>query len=105
MSEDEDHSFQELRRVTAAPEAAGERLDKWLSGALTDVSRTRVQALIEGGAVKLGGAAVTDVKHKVRAEVEYSILIPPPEEAAPIPQNIPLDVLFEDEYLLSLIHI
>jgi len=102
MSEDEDYSFQELRRFSAPPEAAGERLDKWIAVALADVSRTRVQALIEEGAVKLEGAAVTDVKHKVRAGAEYSISIPPPEEASPIPQNIPLDVLFEDEHLIVL---
>ena len=102
MSDDEDDQVQELRRLAAAPEAAGERLDKWLSGALADVSRTRVQALIEGGAVKLDGAAITDTKHKVRAGAEYAVLIPPPEEAAPEPQDIPLDVLFEDEHLIVL---
>ena len=102
MSDDEDDQVQELRRLAAPLEAAGERLDKWLSGALSDVSRTRVQALIEDGAVKLDGAAVTDVKHKVRAGAEYAIAIPPPEEAAPVPQAIPLDVLFEDEHLIVL---
>lgn len=98
----DEHSPSELRVVSALPESAGERLDKWLSSELPDLSRTRVQALIEEGAVTLDGAVITDVKHKVRAGGEYEIVVPPPVEAIPIPQNIPLDVLFEDEHLIVL---
>ncbi|MET0546350.1 MAG: RluA family pseudouridine synthase [Caulobacterales bacterium] len=101
MAESEE-SLDDLRVVSAPPEAAGERLDKWLAAELSDLSRTRVQALIDEGAVTLDGVEIKDAKHKVRAHGAYEIAVPPPLEAIPIPQSIPLDVLFEDEHLIVL---
>lgn len=93
---------QELLELTVAPEHAGQRLDKWLAAAAPELSRSRVQALISDGAVTLDGAAVSDVKQKVRAGVVYKLAMPEPEDAEPRPEDLPLDVLFEDEHLIVL---
>ncbi len=82
-------------------EAAGERLDRWLSAMLGDaVSRSRVQALIRAGAVTCGEAPVTEPKHKVAADETYGLEIPEAEPAEPLPEPIPLDILYEDADLV-----
>lgn len=83
-------------------DAIGTRLDKWLADQIEDVSRARVKALIEAGAVTRGGEPAADPKWKVRAGEDYTLTIPPVEGASPEPENIPLTVLFEDEHLIVL---
>ena len=79
--------------------AAGGRLDKALADALPDLSRARLQALIAEGRVSFAGAALTSGSAKTGAG-EYRIEIPPPTPAEPQPQDIPLQVLFEDAHLI-----
>lgn len=79
---------------------AGDRLDKFLARAASEFSRSRLKALIEQGAVTENGVAITSVRHKVVAGATYNIDAPPPEDAEPQPEDIPLDVLFEDEHLI-----
>jgi 23S rRNA pseudouridine1911/1915/1917 synthase len=86
--------------VTLAPEAAGERLDRALAHALPDLSRTRIQALIRGGKVTLAGREVLDPGTKVQGGEEIAVLIPPPEPAEPLAEDIPLDVVYEDDDLI-----
>ena len=86
--------------IIASPENAGERLDKWLAAAAPDLSRSRIQALIGEGAVTLDDKPITDAKHKVRAGGAYALVPPEPENPEPQPEDIPLDVLFEDEHLI-----
>ena len=78
----------------------GERLDKWLPLVATDLSRSRAQSLIIEGRVSLDGEPVKDIKHKVRADGVYQLTLPPPVDADPQPEDIPLDVIFEDEHLI-----
>ncbi len=102
------HRKRELRTKTlteklhireAAAEDAGQRLDKWLSG-WTDLSRSRTRALIETEAVRADGDLLTNPSAKVRAGIEYAVFVPPPVDDTPRPENIPLDILFEDEHLI-----
>lgn len=86
--------------ITAPNEFAGERLDKWLPVALPELSRSRAKAVIEAGDVLLNDVAITSAKHKVVGDGRYVILMPPPLDAEPLPEDIPLDVLFEDEHLI-----
>jgi 23S rRNA pseudouridine1911/1915/1917 synthase len=87
--------------LTAGPEAAGQRLDLWLAGALGDgFSRSRVQALIRDGVVTIDGVSVTEPKRKVAAGNAVRLALPEPEPAEPLPENIPLDVLFEDDQII-----
>ena len=91
--------------ITAPPEAAGERLDRFLAAGLeapSPLSRTRLKALILEGAVTESGTAVTDPSQSVRAEAEYALLLPPVREATPRAEDIPLDIIFEDEHIIVL---
>lgn len=84
---------------TAAPEEVGQRLDKWLSS-WTELSRSRIKSLIETEAVREDGNLMANPAQKVKAKVEYSVAVPPPVDATPQPEDIPLDILFEDDQLI-----
>lgn len=86
--------------VTAPVEAAGARLDKFLAGQLTDLSRARIQALIQDGQVFIDGALCESASVKLRGGQTIAVNIPPPEDAAPQAENIPLDIVFEDQDML-----
>lgn len=83
----------------AAPEDAGQRLDKWLAS-WADLSRSRTRALIESEAVRGNGDLLTNPSAKVKEGVEYAIFVPPPVDDTPVPEDIPLDILFEDDHLI-----
>ena len=72
---------------------AGQRLDKALSDELPDLSRARLQALIEQGRVTLNGAPIS--RSGKAAPGLYDVLIPAPAPADPEPEAIPLTVLYE----------
>lgn len=77
----------------------GERIDKLLSVLFQDSSRNSIQKLIESGKVLVNGAAVNK-KYKVSANDEILMI---PGELKPLdaePENIPLDIVYEDEHLL-----
>lgn len=81
-------------------EHAGERLDRWLSEQLPDLSRSRLQKLIEQGQVQVNGQVCTSKKVTVQAGDRVQVEIP---EAQPLelqPEEIPLDILYEDDHLL-----
>ncbi len=88
--------------ITASGDAAGARLDKWLSEQIADLSRSRAKALIEEGQLSLNGAPLLDPRAKIVADATYTLTLPPPAPATPEPENIPLDILFEDEHLIIL---
>ncbi|MBB3589801.1 23S rRNA pseudouridine1911/1915/1917 synthase [Rhizobium sp. BK529] len=86
------------RKVLTADETAEGRLDAWLTAQLgEEFSRSRIKALIKDGQVLLKGEPVTDPQRKVRAGDGYEITLPEPEDPAPKGENIPLDILYEDE--------
>lgn len=87
-------------RVAVAPADAGERVDAWLAKLWPDLSRSRVQGLIGAGRLNVDGAPVTHAKDKPRAGARYELVLPPPEPAAPQPENLPLDIVFEDDHLV-----
>ena len=84
---------------TAEQDEAGLRLDKWLS-LWTGLSRARLKPLIEAGHLRADGDIVAKTTHKIRADIEYAINIPPPIDDTPKPENIPLDILYEDDALI-----
>lgn len=101
MSQYEDDAEQGQARAAIAPaEAAGERVDAWLAREWPDLSRSRVQGLIGAGKLSADGAPVTHAKEKTRAGARYELILPPPEPAAPLPEKLPLNVVFEDEHLI-----
>jgi len=90
----------EIFELIPGPEAAGERMDRYLAEAIESLSRSRCKALIEGGHLTLDGEAVTDPKAKVREGAHYRLAPPAPEPATPEAEDIPLDILFEDADLI-----
>ena len=78
---------------------AGQRLDKALADAVPDLSRARIQALIADGAVRLNEVVVTNGSAK-SVVGDYAITVPPVASAIPLPQAIPLTVLYEDADLI-----
>jgi 23S rRNA pseudouridine1911/1915/1917 synthase len=76
--------------------AVGERLDVALTQALSQFSRARIQNLIEQGAMQSEGVALLSPKMKLKTPLVIEFELPPLEEAAPEPQNIPLDIVYED---------
>ena len=89
----------DLRVISAPPEAIGGRVDTWLAKEWPDLSRARIQGLIGQGRLSVSGAPVKTASDKVRAG-DYELTLPPPAPAAPQPEAIPLDIVFEDEHLL-----
>lgn len=98
-SEDES----EASAFTVDEAASGTRLDQFLTAALAGaLSRSRVQALIEGRSVTIGGTPALSPKRKVTVGETIEIALPEPELAEPEPEDIPLDVLYEDDALVVL---
>lgn len=85
----------------AEAEQSGERVDKFVTDSLDDpaVSRTQVQEWIKAGAVQLDGK-IAKANVKVTEGNRVVLQIPEPEEAAIVPENIPLEVIYEDSDLI-----
>lgn len=88
------------KTATVPADAAGSRLDKWLAGALPELSRSRLKALIEDGAVSAGTRVLRDPAHKVQAGQAIRVAVPAPAAAVPEPQAMELAVAYEDEHLI-----
>lgn len=78
---------------------AGTRIDKFLNGRLPDLSRTHIQELIKSGAVTVNGQSVKP-NYKVAANDFLVMERPEPEPLDVRPENIPLDILYEDEEII-----
>ena len=76
-------------------EEAGQRLDRFLVAQLSDLSRARIQSLVDEGRVQVDAAA-RRASHRVAAGESVSVEIPAPPPAGVDPEAIPLDVLYED---------
>lgn len=92
----------ETLEVTLGPENAGQRFDKALALALPSLSRARVRALIDGGAVSLDGRTIKDADRTVKGGETVTLAIPHAVPANPRAENIPLDIIYEDEALIVL---
>lgn len=90
---------QDLNTYMADETKAGQRLDKWLA-TVCDLSRSRIQALIHEGAVTREGTVVKSTSAKVIALQAYTIVIPPLRDPEPAAEDIPLQIVFEDEHLI-----
>lgn len=79
----------------------GQRLDKHLTGRLTDLSRSRLQDLIRDGHITLNGRA-TKASIALKPGDAVSVTIPEATAVAVVAQDIPLEILFEDKDILVL---
>jgi ribosomal 50S subunit-recycling heat shock protein len=86
--------------VVLAEDASGKpRLDTFISDKLPELSRSRVQKLIEQGQVLVNGD-IARAGLKLRAGDIIAITIPQPEPLDAVAEDIPLDIVYEDEHLL-----
>ena len=81
-------------------EDRGDRLDRWLSNHLPDISRSRIQKSIEEGNVRLNGLVCSSKKIKLKQGDRLWVTIPTPQPLDLQPEAIPLDILYEDEQLI-----
>ena len=88
------------QKITLEVTQSSERLDRWLSANLADISRSRIQKLIENGHVRLNNQVCSSKNRKIVTGDFLDITIPEPEKLNLTPENIPLDVLYEDEHLI-----
>lgn len=89
-----------LHTLSVQEPQAGMRLDKWLAQILPDLSRSRLKALIDDGQVEDDDGPIDDASRKVRAGETYLVIVPPATAAEPLPEDIPLVVVYEDEHLI-----
>ncbi len=88
--------------IMAPDDAAGDRADRFLATAIGTLSRSRVKSLIEAGHATRDGAVFTQPADPVRAGATYELSPPAPVSALPLPENIALNILFEDRHLIVL---
>lgn len=92
----------ERRIITAGAAGKSQRLDRVLADQFEDLSRTRLKALIVAGHVSIGGAPILDPAYQVKADETIIVEVPPAVPAEPEGENIPLDIVYEDDDLLVL---
>lgn len=87
-------------RETVGEEHEGLRLDVFLAEMIEDASRSFVKKLIQDKRVTLDGQVCAKPARIITEGMEIVAEVPPPEPALPEPENVPLDILFEDQHLL-----
>ena len=80
-------------------EAAGERLDRFLSRHLPHLSRARLQQLIQRGQVVVNGLSVKP-SLRLKPDDRVDVVVPPPEPLELEPEDIPINVVYQDAHLL-----
>lgn len=85
--------------ITADASSAGSRLDRWLHERLPELSRARLQALIDAGHVRVDGA-VKKPSHRLPAGARVEVEIPPLPPETLEPEPIALTIVHEDEHVL-----
>ena len=85
--------------ICITAEESGERIDALLARTLPSLSRSQVQKLLEQGMVTLNGRALKK-NFRCSAGETYELLLPEPDDLPLIPQDIPLDVVYEDGDLI-----
>lgn len=84
---------------SAADDDAGRRIDQWLSALLPDMTRSSLQKLCGDGLVTVSGKAVGK-NYKLRGSDEVMVTVPDPVTLDVIPQDLPVEIVYEDDDLL-----
>lgn len=89
----------EIQEYYALPEHSGERLDKFLSAVCPECSRSFLQRLVKEGLVLVNGKG-QKANYRINEKDRVTLDIPPAQVIEILPENIPLDILYEDSDLL-----
>ena len=87
------------RKLLVAGDETGERLDRLLA-ARTELTRSRLKALILAGEVAIDKSTIRDPGYRVNSGETIVLSVPPPEPAEPLPESIPLKVVYEDDAII-----
>lgn len=90
------------REVIVVGDEGASRLDRVLAVRSPDLSRSRLKALILAGQVSIDGQAVRDPSHQVAAGTAIVVDVPPAIAPEPAGENIPLDIVYEDDDIIVL---
>jgi len=89
----------DTQNFAVSPDDAGQRLDRFLAARLPDLSRTRIQELIDAGHARVNNKPAKPSHRLAAGEmIEISVLPRPPLDA--VPEEIPLEILYEDDDVL-----
>jgi len=86
--------------VTIGEEEAGQRADQALAALLPGLSRSQVQRLIKDGQVRIGDRALPKPSEVLPHGTVLTVTMPAPEPGDAAPEDLPLDILFEDEQIV-----
>jgi 23S rRNA pseudouridine1911/1915/1917 synthase len=86
--------------VTIAANEHGQRLDRVLAARLPSLSRSRLKILILDGQVTAAGRTIRDPAAHVNSGDSFTVTLPEPEPAKPAGENIPLNIVYEDDSLI-----
>lgn len=98
--ENENPKGEQKVELTVAEEMSGKRLDSVLAGMMPEYSRSFIQKLFENGSITVGGDPCSEKKRKAAAGDIVEITIPQPERLEVEAEDIPLDIVYEDDELL-----
>lgn len=98
--ENENPKGEQKVELTVAEEMSGKRLDSVLAGMMPEYSRSFIQRLFENGSITVGGDPCSEKKRKAAAGDIVEITIPQPERLEVEAEDIPLDIVYEDDELL-----
>ncbi len=90
------------RMLTFGSQDQGQRLDRQLSLYWSDFSRMRLKNLILAEAVSLNGQIMTNPSYKCQVGQQVILVVPEARSADPEPENIPLDIFYEDSDVIVL---
>ncbi len=91
----------EVHRLRVRKRIVGRRLDKFLHSRYPRISRTSLQSYIKEGRVTVNGLP-TKSSYEPASGDEVQIILPPPPPSEVLPQDIPIDIIYEDEWLIAL---
>jgi 23S rRNA pseudouridine1911/1915/1917 synthase len=95
-----DEAVSDQLRIFKVEASEPQRLDKFLVSCLPDSSRSKLQALILDGFVTVNQVTAKKAGQTVESGDEIAVRFPPPQPSELIPEDIPLQVVFENEHLM-----
>jgi len=90
----------DIFNITVPLNSHGNRIDKFLQSQINELSRTRLQALIREGQVKINNIIINSASRKIKEEDQIKVNFPPPKETIIKPNKIPLDILYDDDDII-----
>lgn len=96
-----DEDAAEQVRLRIRRKLPGRRLDKYLHGRFPHLSRTMIQRLIKQGRITVNGQP-TKASYEMAGGDVVDLTIPPPETREVLPENIPIEIVYEDDFLIGI---